>query len=117
MSFLLAGTLLACVVLSALYYARLGWDLWRLRRMRRMLRLVRTGSMDSRGALRAFALGLRALHQGWICRVLGRWRLRWDLWRLRRAQRRTTSAIGGALAPGLRRAMGEIEDLLRERDL
>jgi len=126
MTWLLAGILLACVALSTLAYIRDGWELWRSRRLRRLLR---TGSIDSRGALRAFAIGLRALNQGWICRVLGRWRLRWDLWRLRRAQRRTRAARGDALAPALqqlvdkvgadtlRRAMGEIEDLLSRRDL
>ena len=125
MTWLLGGILLACVALAALAHARDGWALWRIRRS------LRTGSMDSHGALRAFAIGLRALEQGWICRVLWRWRLRWDLWRLGRTQRRARVAIGHALRPALRRIVDEIEremdeiervtdeveDLLQRRDL
>ncbi len=60
----LAIVLLAWAALSVLAYARSGWDLWRIRRS------LKTGSMDSTGALGAFARGMRDLNR----RPTGGWR-------------------------------------------
>ncbi len=64
----LAAVLCACIALSALAYARAGWELWRIRRS------LRTGSMDSQKALQAWAKGMRDLNQPPTVEVRAGWR-------------------------------------------